>query len=123
MAHIIIAEDDSSLLHFLDLALTKAGHTVVTHDNGSDAADTLESLKPEDQPDLILADIVMPGIDGLELTKKAKTLFPEIKVLYITGFSAMIAEDKEKNDNNTNLLSKPFHLKDLVDKVEAMLAE
>ena len=119
MAHILIAEDDVSMLGFLKLALEKAGHTVVEKENGVDA---LEQLKKDQEFDLLLTDIVMPGMDGIELSQEATKLKPNLKVMFITGFSAVAVGRNDIDTNKEKILSKPFHLNDLVEQVETLLA-
>ncbi|MAH04710.1 MAG: response regulator [Alphaproteobacteria bacterium] len=123
MANIVLAEDDTAMLKFLEGALEKAGHTVMACTNGQDAYDVLKSTP---NVDLLLTDIVMPGMDGLELSQRALKMHPALKVLFITGFAAIALGDKQrlnaaKPDPN-KVISKPFHLKDLVDQVEKILA-
>lgn len=117
MARILIAEDDASMRQFLAMALEKAGHTVTLCENGILALQTIES---DPAYDLLLSDIVMPGIDGIELSRKAVAVAPTLKVMFITGFAAVAAENGAEND--AKILSKPFHLKDLVDQVGQLLA-
>lgn len=124
MAQILLAEDDKSMLNFLVIALERAGHNITATENGSDA---LEALNNNDDFDLLLTDIVMPGIDGIELAQKATDKYPNIKVMFITGFAAIAMEKYNLNENdNSNkdaqMLSKPFHLNDLVEQVEEMLS-
>ncbi len=127
MAHILLAEDDKSMLNFLMIALQRAGHSVIAHENGTDA---LLALKEENDPpfDLLLTDIVMPGIDGLELAQKTTEKSPNTKVMFITGFAAMALEDHEKRTQEKEMrrapqiMSKPFHLNDLVKRIEELLA-
>jgi len=120
MAHILIAEDDTSMLGFLKLALEKAGHTVVEEVNGVDALKTLEAS--ESAFDLLLTDIVMPGMDGIELSQEATKIKPDLKVMFITGFSAVAVGRKDIDHEKEKILSKPFHLNDLVEQVETLLA-
>lgn len=118
MAHILIAEDDSSMRTFLKMALEKAGHQVDVAENGVDALS-----KVSKQPyDLLLADIVMPGMDGVELATRAKDSKADLKIMFITGFAAVAMGDRNPERHNAQVLSKPFHLKDLVTQVEQMLA-
>ncbi|WP_435641201.1 response regulator [Micavibrio aeruginosavorus] len=117
MARILIAEDDASMRQFLAMALEKAGHAVTLCENGMTALQTIES---DPAYDLLLSDIVMPGIDGIELSRKAVAVVPTLKVMFITGFAAVAAENGAEND--AKILSKPFHLKDLVDQVGQLLA-
>jgi two-component system cell cycle response regulator CpdR len=120
MAHILIAEDDSSMRHFLAMALERAGHSVRACADGLEA---LSVLKGEEAFDLLLADIVMPGLDGIELSQKAVSARPGLKVMFITGFAAVAMGHRNPvKETETRILSKPFHLKDLVDQVESLLA-
>lgn len=119
MAHILLAEDDLNMLEFLTLALEKAGHTVQPTCDGLSA---LEALKQSKKPfDLLLTDIVMPGMDGIELSQKVTKKHPETKVMFITGFAAMAMKNQPADTQNTKVLSKPFHLNDLVKQVETLL--
>lgn len=119
MAHILVAEDDTSMLGFLRLGLEKAGHTVHTEENGTDA---LKALEEDSQFDLMLTDIVMPGMDGIELSQKAAKLYPDLKIMFITGFSAVAVGHDGFDPEQEKILAKPFHLNDLVDQVETLLA-
>lgn len=120
MASILLVDDDSSMLHFLKVALERAGHQVVTCNDGQSA---LRCLKESDSDmfELLLTDIVMPGMDGIQLSQQAKDLIPELKIMFMTGFSAMVMDRADMREKN-NIVSKPFHLKDLVREVEQLLA-
>lgn len=119
MARILLAEDDQSMRDFLTLALGKAGHDIVASENGLEA---LKILEHDDKFDLLLTDIVMPGIDGIELSQMASVACPQMKVMFITGFSAVAVDAKNKAPHkNTKVLSKPFHLKELVGQVDTLL--
>ena len=120
MARILIAEDDTSMLGFLKLALEKAGHTVREESNGVDALNRIKD-KEEQDFDLLLTDIVMPGMDGIELSQEATKAKPDIKVMFITGFSAVAVGREDFDPDKAKILSKPFHLNDLVDQVETLL--
>jgi two-component system cell cycle response regulator CpdR len=118
MPHILLAEDDDSMSNFLTLALEKAGYQVTARPNGLEA---LAALDTDDHFDLLLTDIVMPGMDGIELAQQASRKRPSIKVMFITGFSAVTMGARKSEVENARILSKPFHLKDLVDQVEKLL--
>ena len=120
MARILIAEDDASMRHFLSMALSRAGHEVEARVDGLDALAALEDGSAH--YDLLLADIVMPGMDGIELSQKAVSRRPGLKVMFITGFAAVALGRRNPEHDTANVLSKPFHLKDLVDQVESLLA-
>jgi len=117
MRRIILAEDDESMRGFLERALTRAGYDVVSFNNGVEA---LERLK-EEPFTLLLTDIVMPRMDGIELARRASELDPDLKIMFITGFAAVTLSTSSEAPNDARVLSKPFHLKDLVDEVERLL--
>ncbi len=122
MAHILVAEDDASMRHFLTLALERAGHKVESCEDGVAAYRALEA---NTEIDLLLADIVMPGMDGIELAKKAHEIIPTLKVMFITGFAAIALNqmgDQQSDEAKPEVMAKPFHLKDLVARVEELLA-
>lgn len=120
MASILLAEDDPSLRTFLAKALGKAGHMVTSCSDGVEAIGALELR----DYDLLLADIVMPGIDGIELAQRASSHLPDIKVLFITGFAAVALNAQKTGANrNAKILSKPFHLRELVQEVDRILKD
>lgn len=118
MQRILLAEDDSSMRAFLERALVKAGYEVMSFENGADA---LERLK-EEPFSLLLTDIVMPRMDGIELARRASELDPELKIMFITGFAAVTLNNESRPPKDARVLSKPFHLKDLVHEVGKLLA-
>ena len=123
MANILLDEDDSSLCTFLKKALIRAGHNVTSFTNGRNALEALENgTKLGKTYDLLLADIVMPGMDGIELAQKATSHTPSLKVMFITGFAAVAMGQREAQPENTRVLSKPFHLRDLVSQVDQLMA-
>ncbi len=115
MLRILLAEDDESMRVYLTRALERVGYAGTPVDRGTAAVPLLES-----EPfDLLLTDIVMPEMDGIELAQKAATIAPDIRVMFITGFAAVALKAGRKTPD-AKVLSKPFHLKDLVAEVERM---
>jgi two-component system cell cycle response regulator CpdR len=115
MAKIILAEDDNDMRRFLVKALQNAGYDVISFDNGLSAYQRLR----EEPFELLLTDIVMPEMDGIELAQKASAIDPSIRVMFITGFAA-VALQGGRTAPEAKLLSKPFHLKDLVAEVDRL---
>ncbi len=114
---ILLAEDDEAMRRFLAKALKNAGYDVVDFANGAEAYERLK-----DEPfTLLLTDIVMPEMDGIELARRAAELDPELKIMFITGFAAVALNPDSQAPKDAKVLSKPFHLKDLVQEVERML--
>lgn len=118
MARILLAEDDDSLRNFLSRALERAGHAVTSVDNGSDALTCVLAEKYE----LLIADIVMPGLDGIELARQAGASDPGLRIVLITGFAAMAIQARDAELGRTRVLSKPVHLRELVGQVDEVLA-
>jgi two-component system, cell cycle response regulator CpdR len=118
VTRILLAEDDESMRGFLVRALEKAGHDVIAFANGEEA---YERLKTEPFT-LLLTDIVMPKMDGIELARRASELDPDLKIMFITGFAAVILNNDIAAPKDARVLSKPFHLKDLVREVDRLLA-
>ncbi|HSC18841.1 MAG TPA: response regulator [Rhizomicrobium sp.] len=118
MARILLAEDDESLRRFLAAALVKAGHLVNDFSDGSSAFDYMRNFRF----DLLLTDIVMPGMDGIELAKRAAEMDPALKIMFITGFAAVALHPSSQAPKQAKVLSKPFHLREIVQEVERMVA-
>jgi len=118
MAKIILAEDDEDMRRFLARALERAGHQVTAFSEGASA---FEEIKQADF-DLLLTDIVMPEMDGIELARRAAELDPSLKIMFITGFAAVALHPDSKAPKDAKVLSKPFHLRDLVAEVDRMIA-
>ena len=119
MAKILLAEDDDSLRGFLMNALKKAGHSVKDCGDGEEALSLLE----REVFDLLLTDIVMPGLDGIELARRGAELDPAMKIVFITGFAAVaLSSGGSLTPSGAKVLSKPFHLRELVDEVDRVIA-
>jgi two-component system cell cycle response regulator CpdR len=118
MSKILLAEDDTDMRRFLVKALQNAGHEVISYDNGLSAYERLR----EEPFELLLTDIVMPEMDGIELARRAAELDPDIKIMFITGFAAVALNSDSKAPRNAKVLSKPVHLRELVNEVHKMLA-
>lgn len=120
MAHILLAEDDDSMRSFLAKALERAGHEVTACADGEEGLEALE--ENEEAFDLLLTDIVMPGLDGIELARRAAEIDPELKIMFITGFAAVALNAGSSAPSDAKVLSKPFHLRQLVDEVNRVMA-
>jgi len=110
---ILLAEDDEAMRTYLERALDNAGYQVKAVDRGTSALPLLES----EEFDLLLSDIVMPEMDGIELAQRCAEVSPGTKVMFITGFAA-VSLRASREQPSAKVLSKPFHLRDLVLEVE-----
>src|SRR3569833_121402 len=118
ITRILLAEDDESMRGFLVRALKKAGYEVIDFANGEEA---YERLKTEPFT-LLLTDIVMPKMDGIELARRASELDPDLKIMFITGFAAVVLNNDIAAHKDAKVLSKPVHLRELGSEVNKMLA-
>lgn len=103
---------------YLERALDQAGYEVKAVDRGTFALPLLE----QEPFDLLLTDIVMPEMDGIELAQRCADIAPRTKVMFITGFAA-VSLRASREQPHARVLSKPFHLRDLVLEVERVFEE
>ena len=115
---ILLAEDEEAMRGYLTRALEKSGYEVVAVDRGTEALPLLK----EQRFDLLLTDIVMPEMDGIELAQHCGKVSPDTQVMFITGFSGVTLRAGEAVPR-AKLLSKPFHLRDLVLEVDRVFAD
>ncbi|MEH6827329.1 cell cycle two-component system response regulator CpdR [Parasphingorhabdus sp.] len=115
MIRILLAEDEQAMREHLTRALEKANYEVVAVDRGTAAVPLLDAQKF----DLLLTDIVMPEMDGIELAQHCAAVCPETQVMFITGFSGVTLRAGESVPK-AKILSKPFHLRDLVLEVDRL---
>ncbi|TIX50341.1 cell cycle two-component system response regulator CpdR [Alteraurantiacibacter aquimixticola] len=118
MIRILLAEDDEAMRSYITRALENAGYSVVAVGSGVEALPLIQT----EIFDLLLSDIVMPGMDGIELAQKCNEVSPSTKVMFITGFAAVTLR-ANREAPHAKMLSKPFHLKDLVREVERMFED
>jgi two-component system cell cycle response regulator CpdR len=119
VASILIAEDDKAVREFVSRALQQDGHDITAVSDGQQALSALETK----QYDMLLADIVMPHLDGIALALKASKDYPELPVLLMTGYAA----ERQRAHNLESLIhqviSKPFTLRDICESVRRVLAD
>lgn len=118
MIRILLAEDDEAMRTYLKRALENAGYDVVAVDRGTDAMPYLL----QERFDLLLSDIVMPEMDGIELAQNCSEISPRTKVMFITGFAA-VSLRASREAPQAKVLSKPFHLRDLVLEVQRVFGQ
>ncbi len=120
MAKILITEDDEAVRSFVARALEMEGHSVDLAEDGEEGLDALRLANGK--YDLLLTDIKMPFMDGIELAYNAAKLFPDLKILMMTGF----ADQRERADGLDKIvidvISKPFTLSHIRQQVKLALA-
>lgn len=123
MARILVVDDEIGIVTILREMLLRLGYDVLTASGGVEAMKTLEA----GGIDLVITDIVMPDIDGLELISKIQSTYPDIKVIAISGGGAQEGPEAYLEDAKelgaAHCLTKPFMLKELASMVQEVLAE
>jgi len=117
---ILLAEDEQGVRAFLEMALTRAGHRVISTGSGPEALDVASrSLEPID---LLIADVVMPGLSGPEVADELRRRHPGLRALFLSGYASHSAlPDRIANDPGA-FLQKPFTIEALLSKVQARLS-
>jgi two-component system cell cycle sensor histidine kinase/response regulator CckA len=108
---VLLVEDEPMVRAVAERALTRHGYQVITADNGEEA---LEQLAKVEHIDLLISDVVMPGMDGPTVVREARKSRPDIKILFMSGY----AEEQLRNSidiENVNFLPKPFSVTDLAE--------
>jgi len=109
MINILVVDDDKSMREFLELILKREKYNVACAKDGADAI----LLLKENYFDLVITDLMMPVINGLELLKKAKELYPDIKVIMITAFGTIDTAIEAIKLGAYDYITKPFNNDDL----------
>jgi two-component system cell cycle sensor histidine kinase/response regulator CckA len=108
---VLLVEDEPMVRTVAERALTRHGYTVITADNGEDA---LEIIAKNEPIDLLISDVVMPGMDGPTMVREARQSRPELKILFMSGY----AEEQLRKSidiENVNFLPKPFSVTELAE--------
>ena len=113
---VLVVEDDPSMRRMAERILGRAGYEVSTSPGGRDA---LRQLEADDHFDLLLTDVVMPEMSGTELAGRAAALYPELRILLMSGYVDRPGVGPVEDD--AELLEKPFRAEDLLEKVREVL--
>jgi len=111
---ILLVDDETDLREVLDISLSHSGYTVFTAENGTQA---LSILNDNDIP-VVITDIKMPGIDGIDLLRKIKGKNRETEVIMLTGHASMEVAIEGMELGAFDYLMKPIDLDDLLYKIE-----
>jgi PAS domain S-box-containing protein len=111
---ILIVDDEITIRTIIEEVLSEAGYTVLTASEGGVA---LEVLRANKNVDLLVTDVGLPGLNGRQVADAARTLNPNLKVLFITGYVGSAVFGKAQLEPGMELLTKPFDLNDLSAKI------
>ena len=119
--NILIVDDERDFVEVLSLRLTDAGHRVRAAYSGKEALSVLAETEPETLPDIdvVILDIKMPGMDGIETLKQIKANYPVVEVILLTGHGAVDTAIKGLKSGAFDYFLKPADFDELTVKLEA----
>ncbi|MGI4982026.1 MAG: PAS domain-containing protein [Janthinobacterium lividum] len=118
---ILVVEDEPTIRHLIDEVLDEQGYTVI---GAADGAAGLKVLQSGARIELLITDVGLPGgMNGRQVADAARSLQPELKVLFITGYAENAAVGNGHLDAGMELLTKPFSLEDLARRVSDLVAK
>jgi CheY-like chemotaxis protein len=119
MSNLLIVDDDQDVLDIIERFLKPTGHAIITANSGLPALDILDSSQPLD---LMITDVIMPGLNGFSLARMAKSRRPSLKILYLSGSGEHGQVSRDPGYLLGKLLRKPISARDLSREVEDALA-
>jgi CheY-like chemotaxis protein len=119
MACILLADDDAAARDLVERALASEGHRVVATADGAEALERLQNAPG--QFDLLISDVQMPGLDGIELIETAVTLAPKLRVIVMSGFSDELDRTAHLKSKIAHVIAKPFTLEEVRSAVKGVL--
>jgi CheY-like chemotaxis protein len=114
-----LVEDDEAMLNISRTMLERLGYTVLAAPTPAEALRLVE--KHPERPDLLMTDVVMPEMNGRELTGKIRTIRPGLKCLYMSGYTTDVISRQGILDEGVNFIQKPFAIDDLALKIRQVL--
>ena len=119
MARILIAEDDEGLRTGLEEMLREDGYEVESVENGEKALDKIKN----ENFDVLLTDLVMPSMSGMELLAEVKRAKPEVKVIIITAFATIDSAVEAIKKGASDYIEKPFKINEVQNTIRRVLEE
>lgn len=117
---VLVVEDDSAVRRAVARILTQAGYRVLEADNGANALRLLECEDP--LPDLVITDLMMPVLGGLELGERLRTRYPTLKLLFMTGYCEDLVRGEGGDLVRGRFMQKPFSVRSLTNRVKQALS-
>jgi PAS domain S-box-containing protein len=118
---IMVVEDDEHVRSLVCQALKSHSYNVIVPRNANDAVGLIDAATSENHPQLLLTDVIMPGMNGVELQQKISARVPTIRVLFMSGYTDDVIARHKLIEKGANFLQKPFAVRDLLRKVRTIL--
>ncbi|RMF92563.1 MAG: PAS domain S-box protein [Candidatus Schekmanbacteria bacterium] len=116
---ILIVEDDERVRNLLSESLNMLGYNILRAKDGNEALERIKVFKGS--VDLLITDMIMPGIRGNELSNQLKKIYPQMKTIYVSGYANNTIEEIQKTDKGDIFLQKPFNIKKMAKKIREIL--
>jgi len=117
---VLLVEDEDPVRIFGARALRNKGYKVLEAKSGESALEAIHSA--EEKIDLLITDVVMPHMDGPDLVRHVRESHPEMKVIFISGYTEDAFRQRLDSDSEIHFLPKPFNLKQLATKVKEVIS-
>ena len=117
MARVLVVDDDLSVADAISRTLNRRGHEAIVVHNGLDAIRAAQNQSP----DLVVLDVVMPGMDGGQLFDRIRQILPNMKVLLSSGYTINGQAEKILHRGCNGFIQKPFSLYELSEKIRAVM--
>jgi DNA-binding NtrC family response regulator len=119
MARILLADDDAATRELVQRALAMDGHEVIVTQDGAEALERLEGRGA--RIDLLISDVQMPGVDGIELAEKGLAAAPRLRVILMSGFAGELGRADRLRGRVARVIAKPFTLDEMRSTVKGAL--
>jgi len=116
---ILLVDDEAAIVDMTKLALETLGYEVMTAGSPGEALDVLERAAVS--PALLMTDVVMPEMNGRDLATRVCDQYPHVRVLYMSGYTDNILEDRGVVEGDVHLIQKPFSMAELADKIREIM--
>jgi CheY-like chemotaxis protein len=117
---VLLVDDNQAIVQVIKSMLVKNGYHVLSATSPNEAIGIVSDLK--ETIDLLLTDMVMPEMNGRELSIKLLSLYPQLKTLFMSGYTMDMTALKGVSENETNFIRKPFRIRELTEKINAIMA-
>ena len=117
---VLLVEDDRAILGLGEKMLTRLGYTVLAANTPGDAIEI--AMQSKEEIHLVMTDVIMPQMNGRQLSERIKELYPDVKVLFMSGYTANVIAQHGILDDGVQFLHKPFSMKSLASKLRTLFS-